>query len=130
MSEQVRDKSMRVLVADDQGKVRSALRLLLEHERDVEVMGEAVDATGLGDWLRAACPDVVLLDWELPGLGGERMDTLRALCPSMTIIALSGQPGARQAALAEGADGFVSKGDPPERLLAAIAERGVRETAG
>lgn len=112
---------MDVLLADDQSKVRSALRLLLEHQADIDVLGEAVNATGLLDWARATHPDLVLLDWELPGFGRDELDTLRSLCPSLTVIALSGQPEARQAALEAGADGFVSKGDPPERLLEAVA---------
>jgi len=111
---------MDVLLADDQAKVRSAMRLLLEQEPDVDVLGEAVDATGLLDWVKATSPDLVLLDWELPGFGRERIATLRELCPAVVVIALSGQPEARQAALTAGADGFVSKGDPPEQLLAAI----------
>jgi DNA-binding NarL/FixJ family response regulator len=112
---------MRVLLADDQAKVRSALRLLLEHEPGIRILGEAVDATGLLDWVTATRPDVVLLDWELPG---SRVDgllpALRKLCPGLSVIALSGRPEAREAALAAGVDVFVSKGDPPERLLAAI----------
>ncbi len=111
---------MDVLLADDQPKVRSALRLLLEHQPDIDVLGEAVNATGLLDWVRAASPDLVLLDWELPSFEPGVLRTLRDLCPSADVIALSGQPEARQAALSAGADGFVSKGDPPERLLAAI----------
>jgi DNA-binding NarL/FixJ family response regulator len=111
---------MRVLVADDQSKVRSALRLLLHHEPDIDVLGEAVDATGLLDWVRATCPDLVLLDWELPGFSPHLLANLRELCPSLAVIALSGQPEARREALSAGVDDFVSKGDPPERLLAAI----------
>lgn len=114
---------MRVLLADDQAKVRSALRLLLEQEPDLNVLGEAVDAQGLLDWVRAACPDVVLLDWELPGLkANSLLPILRQLCPHLKVIALSGRPEARGAALAAGADAFVSKGDLPERLLAAVRE--------
>jgi DNA-binding NarL/FixJ family response regulator len=111
---------MDVLLADDQAKVRSALRLLLDHQTDVEVLGEAVNATGLVDWVKAASPDLVLLDWELPGFSPEALRSLREACPSLAVIALSGQPGARREALDAGADGFVSKGDPPEQLLAAV----------
>jgi len=53
---------MEVLLADDQAKVRSALRLLLEHQTNVKILGEAVDTTGTLDWVKAASPDLVLLD--------------------------------------------------------------------
>jgi len=112
---------MRVLLADDQAKVRSALRLLLKHQPGISILGEAVDTTGLLDWVKAACPDLVLLDWELPGLEvDDLLPTLHELCPRLAVIALSGRPEARQAALDAGVDAFVSKGDPPERLLAAM----------
>ena len=112
---------MRVLLADDQAKVRSALRLLLEHQPGLEILGEAVDTTGLLDWAKAAHPDLVLLDWELPGLPAiALLPRLRAHQPGLRVIALSGRPEASQAALDAGADAFVSKGDPPEILVAAI----------
>jgi len=109
---------MRILLADDQAKVRSALRLLLEEQADLQVLGEAVDTTGLLDWVNVVCPDVLLLDWELPGSQpGARLAALRARCPGMMVIAMSGRPEARRQALAAGVDAFVSKGDPPEALL-------------
>ncbi|HOR00296.1 MAG TPA: response regulator [Anaerolineae bacterium] len=112
---------MRILLADDQREVRSALRLLLEHEPGLVVINEAAEAQALLATVRAACPDVVLLDWELRGLqAAEAVQALRATCPRLRVIALSGRPEARHAALAAGADAFVSKGDPPERLLAAL----------
>jgi DNA-binding NarL/FixJ family response regulator len=111
---------MRVLLADDQAKVRSALRLLLEQQPDIEVLGEAVDTTGLLDWLKVTRPDLVLLDWELPDLTSEVLPVLRERHPSLRVIALSGRPEARQAALAAGVNAFVSKADPPEWLLAAV----------
>ena len=126
---------MHVLLADDQSKVRSALRLLLEQQPGVSILGEAVDVTGLLDWVKAACPDVVLLDWELPGLEADNpstdsgqglLPTLRELCPRLKVIALSGRPEARRAALDAGVDAFVSKGDPPERLLKTLRAVGAR----
>jgi len=114
-------KGMRVLLADDQSKVRSALRLLLEQEPELSVVGEATDTDELVTQVGTVCPDIVLLDWELPGLPRhDLLSTLRARCPHLKVIALSGRPEACQAALAAGADAFVSKGDPPERLLAAM----------
>jgi len=112
---------MRVLVADDQAKVRSALRLLLEHQPGVEVLGEAVDATGLLDWVKATHPDLILLDWELPGLPPiTLLPLLQSHQPGLQVIALSGRPEAGQAALEAGVDAFVSKGDPPEVLVTTI----------
>ena len=114
---------MRVLLADDQTKVRSALRLLLEQEPGLSVVGEAAEAEDLLVQVEVTQPDLVLLDWELPGLRtDDRLSVLRALCPQLKVIALSGQPEARRAALSAGADAFVSKGEPPERLLAALED--------
>lgn len=112
---------MRVLVADDQVKVRSAIRFLLEHEPYVHVVTEAAGAKELMDVVQSCCPDLVLLDWELPGLDVHGLlSTLQAVCSDLVIIALSGRPEASQVALSAGVHAFVSKGDPPERLLAAI----------
>jgi DNA-binding NarL/FixJ family response regulator len=112
---------MRVLLADDQTRVRSALRLLLEQEQGISVVGEAAEVENLLVQVEATQPDLVLLDWELPGLRTDDwLSTLRTLCPRLKVIALSGQPEARRAALAAGADAFVSKGDPPERLLTTL----------
>ena len=114
---------MQVILADDQAKVRSALRLLLEHQPNVKILGEAVDTTGLLDWVTAMCPDLVLLDWELPGLpAAALLPLLHDHCPDLGVIALSSRPETRQAALEAGADAFASKGDPPERLLMAMDE--------
>lgn len=114
---------MRVLLADDQAKVRSAMRLVLEQDAALTVLGEAVDATGLLDWVGIVCPDLVLLDWELPGQATEDViSALRENCSRVRIIALSGQPEARREALEAGADGFVSKGGPPECLLQTIRD--------
>jgi len=113
---------MRILLADDQPKVRSALRLLLEEE-GLDVVGEASDAEQALEQTAEREPDLVLLDWELPGQGGPAaVAGLRDAQPGVLVVALSGRPGARQAALDAGADAFVSKGEPPERLLAVVME--------
>jgi DNA-binding NarL/FixJ family response regulator len=112
---------MRIMLADNRRKVRFALRALLERQTGLEVIGEAVDAQSLLAEAKEGCPDVVLLDWELPGMAaGELLSALRRECPDILVVALSGRVSARQAALSAGADAFVSKGDPPERLLSAI----------
>jgi len=118
---------MRILLADDEPKVRFALRALLQRQPGLTVLGEAIDAQHLLAQTEGTYPDLVLLDWELPGLASvDLLSALRGVYPDVVVIALSGRPGARRAALNAGADAFVSKGDPPERLLAAIDSFGPR----
>ena len=112
---------MRILLADDQDRVRYAIRVLLAQQPGLEVVAEVLDAADMLAQLKAVCPDLALVDWELPGLteaGG--LATIRKLCPHLTVTVL--RPSWRPArGAAAGADAFVSKGDPPERLLAAVS---------
>jgi DNA-binding NarL/FixJ family response regulator len=119
---------MRILLADDQPKVRLGLRLLLEQEQDMEVVAEAADSRSLLAKVEESQPDLVLLDWGLRS--PHTADLLSALyqaCPHAAVIVLSAQPGAEESALAAGADAFVSKADPPELLLATIRTVGISE---
>ncbi len=120
---------MRVILADHRREIRSALRLLLEQQTDAwDILGEAADLYELAACLKKACPDVLLLDWELPGLCADRWNPnpdrpagmlirLREICPQMRIVALSSQPEECTLALRAGADEIVCKTDPPEQLL-------------
>jgi DNA-binding NarL/FixJ family response regulator len=117
------DNWMHVLLADRQPKVRFALRVLLERQPGVVVVGEAVNVEELITQTRSKRPDLVILDWDLPGLPkSDSLSLLRKICPSLSVIALSGHSEARRGALIAGADAFASKVDPPERLLATIQE--------
>jgi DNA-binding NarL/FixJ family response regulator len=110
-----------ILLADAQPKVRFALRVLLAQQPEWDVVGEAADAKDLMAKLTATRPRLILLGWELPGLAEIGCaEALRDVDPGLCVIALSGRPEAQQSALAAGADAFVSKSDPPERLLATI----------
>ena len=112
---------MRILLADGESNVRYGLRVLLEEQSEVEVAGEAADAPDLLAQVETACPDLVLLSWELPGLtGADLLPALRSVCDELHVIVLSGRPEGRRPALDAGANSFISKVEPPERLLAAI----------
>lgn len=116
---------VRILLADDQDQVRSALRFLLEQENDLSIVGEGVNAQALIERTRATLPDLVLLDWELPGLQDGILGALWEIRPGLSVIALSGRPEARRDAMLAGVTAFVSKAGPPEQLLGAIEiERG------
>jgi DNA-binding NarL/FixJ family response regulator len=112
---------MGILLADDQPEVRRALAALLQRQPGVKVVGEAVDAADLLAQVKTVNPGTVLLDWELPGNShAGLMSALRGARPDLVVIALSGRPEARQDALLAGVDAFVSKADPPEKLLRTI----------
>lgn len=116
---------MRVVLADDQAWLRSAVRLLIEQLSGVETVGEAVDVQHLRRLSMERELDLVLLDWELPGLTQKvqqhaLMHDLRQQHPHLQIIVMSGRPESSRIALAAGANAFVSKADPPEQLLAAL----------
>lgn len=112
--------SYRILLADDQQSLSIALRLMLEDTHGMCLVGAARDAEALLAEIDALQPDLILLDWELPGFQADVLATVRAHAPAVRVIALSSWPEALPDALAAGADAFVSKGDPPERLLDAI----------
>ena len=113
---------MRILLADGESNVRYGLRVLLEEPSEFEVVGEAADAEDLLAQIEAACPELVLLGWGLPGLAGtDLLPALRSVCDDLYVIVLSGRAEARQVVLQAGANAFISKVEPPERLLAAIA---------
>jgi DNA-binding NarL/FixJ family response regulator len=112
---------MRILLADAQPNVRYALHVLLANRPKLNLAGDATDAYELMSRLTADDPDMLILDWMLPGLDEVgSIATLRDIRPDMIIIALSGRPELGHAAIKAGADAFVSKIDPPERLLTAI----------
>ena len=113
---------MRIILADDQPKVRFALRVLLVSMYDIFVVGEVTDAEELVGQIDSANPDMVILDWQLPGLREiGSISALRKDRPDLYVIVLSGRPELGQAALEAGADNFVSKIDPPDRLLATVS---------
>ena len=125
------ENEMRILIADDQSNVRFALRTLLERQTGTQVVGEAANSESLLSQVKAVCPDLVLLDWNLPGAAvDELLPTLRDACPDLSVIALSGHPEARHTALNAGVDAFVSKIEPPEQLLSAIANCQQKRCAG
>jgi two-component system response regulator DesR len=113
----------RLLLADDQTLVRTALGTLLELEDDFEVVAQV----GRGDEVVAAAlrsrPDVALLDIEMPGMDGlAAAAALAHELPSCRVIMLTsfGRPGFLRRAMEAGASGFVVKDAPAEQLADAV----------
>jgi DNA-binding NarL/FixJ family response regulator len=93
----------------------------LEQQPEANLVEEVSNAQELLNHVANCCPDVLLVDWELPGLAPEKLlAALRVLCPDLFTIVLDSRPQTRQVALEVGASDFVSKNDPPEHLLAAV----------
>ncbi|WP_328468612.1 response regulator transcription factor [Actinoplanes sp. NBC_00393] len=115
--------TVRVLLADDEALVRAGLRLLVDNEPDLLVVGEAVD--GLEAVLLAGrtAPDVVLMDIRMPRLDGiEAARRILAAHPESRVIMLTTFREDRylQEALRSGVSGFLLKVSPPQQMLDAI----------
>ena len=112
---------MDIVLASQEQDLRLALEMLLREQPGAYVVGTAGHADTLLALIRSACPDLVLLDWNLPGQPlAEVLAQVQSVEPIPKIIVLSKDGEARGAALAAGADAFVIKGDPPKQLLVAI----------
>jgi DNA-binding NarL/FixJ family response regulator len=110
--------AMKLLIGDVQPRVRFGLRLLFEQQPGWTVVGEVEDAQALLDAVHIDCPDIVLIDWELPGIPAEELLALiRQQCPCLGVVFMSGKLELRSMALLAGADIFAYKADPPEKLL-------------
>jgi DNA-binding NarL/FixJ family response regulator len=112
---------MNILLADDQSRVRFALRILLEQQPDWIITGEACDANELLSHAESQQLDLVLLDGELPGLDASNcLTVLRQKYPRLCIIALSERLPKHPSNPAQYFDAYSSKTNPPEYLLAVI----------
>lgn len=112
---------MRVSVVEGQAHVRSALCFLIEARPDLTLVGAFGSRPDLSAQLLALRPDVVLLDWELPGhLARQLLAALRRAQEPTRVIVLSARPDAEAQARAAGADAFVSKGQPPALLIQSL----------
>jgi len=114
---------IRVLIADDQELVRYGLRLVLEAEDDVHVVGEAADGASAVEAAIALTPDVILMDVRMPGIDGIRAtQDLAARLPRTRVLVLTTYDLDEFAfgALQAGAAGFLLKNTRPAELVAAI----------
>lgn len=101
---------IRVLIADDNRQVRSCLRTLLCADGDIEVIGEAADGVLAAHMAQRLQPDVVLMDIEMPRMGGtEATRCIRTALPATRVVALGVYETARAEAADAGCACFVLK---------------------
>ena len=112
-----------VAIADDHAVVREGLRMIINAQPDIEVVGEASDAAGARELLTTRAPDVLLLDINLGNESGlTALPDLRATRPETSIVILTMQndPLYARRALDAGAAGYVVKESAAQELVRAI----------
>jgi two-component system, NarL family, response regulator NreC len=114
---------LRILLADDHVTVRHGLRLMIEGERDMTVVGEASDGAAAVNLAVECRPDVVVMDVSMPGVNGlvaTRM--LKKVLPDVAVVTLTRHTDDAylQELLRAGASAYVLKQSPPAELLQAI----------
>lgn len=122
--------TIRLLLVDDHAVVRSGLRMLLESETDVEIIGEAGTAREALEAVQSLRPDVVLMDIGLPDLSGiEAARQIKQVLPGTAVVALTIHEDEEYffKMLEVGASGYVPKRAAPEELLTAIRAAAVGE---
>lgn len=116
-------KPIRVLIADDHTIVRSGVRLLLEAEPDIKVVGEALDGGEVLTMAGSLHPDIILMDIAMPGMDGlEATRQIKDRWPEIGILVLTMHRSDEYffEMLKHGASGYVLKGADPGELIKAV----------
>jgi DNA-binding NarL/FixJ family response regulator len=116
--------SIRILLADDEGLVRAGLRMILETEPDIEVVGDVEDGEQAAAAAQRLHPDVVLMDIQMPVVDGleatRRISQQRDLATKVVILTTFERDEYVFQALRAGASGFLLKNSPADELVHAI----------
>jgi DNA-binding NarL/FixJ family response regulator len=120
--------TIKVVLADDEAMVRAGLRLLVDGEEGLEVVGEAVDGEDAVRVVAQTRPDVVLMDVRMPRKNG--LDAAREVlsldpAPRVLVLTTFDEEEVVDEALRRGITGFLLKSSPPDDMLAAIRRAAV-----
>jgi DNA-binding NarL/FixJ family response regulator len=115
---------IRIVIADDQALVRAGLRMILEAQGDLEVVGEAEDGRAALDRCRELAPDLVLMDIRMPEIDGleatRRLLSLADPVPKVVVLTTFDTDEYVYEAIRAGASGFLLKSAPPEQLVGGV----------
>jgi DNA-binding NarL/FixJ family response regulator len=127
------NQPIRVVLVEDNQVFREGMELVLGLRSDIEIVGAAEDGTEAVELARELRPDVVLMDYRLPGMDGvEATAAVIAAYPGAVVIGLTASANVRerQALTEAGAIECLSKDDDLEEIVAAIHRAGARARAG
>ena len=111
----------RLLIVDDSASFRKGMRALLDIQPDMQVVGEAPNGGKALESVETTSPNLVLLDAQMPGMTGvEVTRQIKSRWPQVKVILMTMYPDYRSKSIEAGADAFMTKGIPPEQLLAII----------
>jgi DNA-binding NarL/FixJ family response regulator len=110
-----------ILIVDDERLVRDGLKKLVAPIPEFEVVGEVANGQEAIQWVAANLPNIVIMDVKMPVMDGLKATRhIKKLNLPVKVIVVSASINGETEALDAGADAFVSKYDPSERLLAAL----------
>lgn len=123
MKEHQTGNSIRILIAEDHQTVREGIKLLVNTQPDMEIVGEADDGHRAIELAGELDPDVIVMDISMPGLNGlKATKILRSKSPDLRIVTLTRHTddGYLRQLISAGANGYVLKQSAPTELLKAI----------
>jgi len=121
---------IRLVLVEDNHVFREALELLLSLREDVEVIASVGDGAAAAGVVAALQPDVVLMDYRLPGLNGaEATREIRRASPGVSVVCLTASVSSREVEelYEAGARACLTKDEDLDRIIAAIHDAAVRE---
>lgn len=114
-------KLHKVLITDDRITSRKGLRALMLTQPDIQVIGEAANGKRAILFIEKEKPDVVIMDAFMPGMNGlDATKIIKKKWQDVRVVILTLHEDIREEALAAGADAFLIKGCPPEKLIQEI----------
>jgi DNA-binding NarL/FixJ family response regulator len=118
---------MKIMLADHHSQTLWALKTMLQEKSQFEVIGDAMDAYNLLNLVIENPPDLVLMDSELPGMSNAHLITeLHKVKPKPVVVVMGTSAAQGTMLIKAGADAYINKSDPPDRMLE-ILEKFERE---
>ena len=116
---------IRVVVVEDNDVFRDALEVLLTLSGEIEIVASEADGDGIVERCEELAPDVLVVDYRLPGLDGVQVTrSVRERCPDVAVVALTAaaEPLERQALIDAGASACIGKDRPLDEIIEAVRQ--------